>query len=128
MSDDRMTEAAGLVDNIYALNETIKDHESSIRVLKEDVARKMDRLRLLVEGTGVSEVAGSMARAKFGIKSVPKVFDWQSLYGFIQQTGAWDLLHKRIGATAWEARVNAGINVPGVEQVVVPSVEVKGKR
>ena len=128
MSDDRMTEAAALVDGIYALQETIRDHESSIAVLKQDAERKMERLRLLVEGTGVSEVAGSLARATFGIKSMPRAYDWQALYEFIKLTDAWDLLHKRIGATAWEARLAAGVSVPGIEQIIVPEVKIKGRR
>lgn len=128
MSDDRMTEAAELVDSIYSVNETIKDHESSIAVLKADVERKMDRLRLLVEGTGLTEVAGARARATFGLKSVPHVVDWQSLYAYIKESGAWEMLHKRIGVTAWQERINMGLHVPGVEQVVMPDVKVKGKR
>jgi hypothetical protein len=128
MSNDRMEEAARLVDNVYALNEAIKDHEASIAALKEDSNRKMDRLRLLVEGTGVTEVAGSLARASFGIKSVPRVTDWQELYAYIEASGAWEMLHKRIGVKAWEERINMGLTVPGVECVVVPTVTVKGKR
>jgi hypothetical protein len=128
MSNDRMEEAARLVDNVYALDEAIKDHAASIAALKEESNRKMDRLRLLVEGTGVTEVAGSLARASFGVKSVPRVVDWQELYAYIEASGAWEMLHKRIGVKAWEERINMGLTVPGVECVVVPTVTVKGKR
>lgn len=128
MSDERMREAAELVDAIFALGETIKDHEANIALLRKDSERKEERLRLLVEGTGLTEVAGSLARATFTTESVPRVFDWQSLYEFIQQTASFDLLHKRIGVKAWQERVNAGMYVPGVEQVVIPKTNIKAKR
>jgi hypothetical protein len=127
MSDERMREAAELVDRIHSFKETIRDHESSIAVLKGEVERNMDRLRLLVEGTGLTEVAGSLARATFGLKSVPHVSDWQALYGYIVANGAWELLHKRVGVRAWEERINMGLSVDGIEQVVVPNVTIKGK-
>ena len=128
MSDTRMAEAAELVDTIYGLNETIKEHESVIAILKQDVERRTDRLRLLVEGTGLTEVAGSLARAKFGLKSVPKVIDWQQVYAYVLETHAFDLLHKRLGVKAWEERINAGAYVPGVECIVIPDVNIRGKR
>lgn len=128
MSDDRMREAADLVDQIYALGETIKDHEANIAALKQDAQRKEDRLRLLVEGTGLTEIAGALARATFTTESVPRVYDWQSLYEHIKESGSFDLLHKRIGVKAWQERVLAGMYVPGVEQVVIPKVGIKGKR
>jgi hypothetical protein len=50
------------------------------------------------------------------------------LYAYIEASGAWEMLHKRIGVKAWEERINMGLTVPGVECVVVPTVTVKGKR
>ena len=125
---DPLKEAADVVDRVFNIDREISDKEADISVLKEDRARQIDRLRTLVEGTGVTEVAGQLARAKMGLKSVPRVSDWQEVYAYIQVTGSFDLLHKRIGTKAVEERWNIGQNIPGIEQVVIPDIQVRGKR
>jgi hypothetical protein len=69
-----------------------------------------------------------VGRATFGLESVPRVTDWPALYQHIIDTQSFDLLHKRIGVKAWQARADAGLYVPGIEQVVLPKVDVKARR
>lgn len=125
---DPLREAADIVDRIYALDQTVRDKEAEISILKESRAHQVERLQVLVDGTGATEIAGQLARARLGLKSVPRVSDWQEVYGYIQATGSFDLLHKRLGTKAVEERWNLGQNIPGVEQVVIPDIQIRGKR
>jgi hypothetical protein len=43
--------------------------------------------------------------------------DWVKLYGHIKKTGDFDLLHKRISATAIKERWMGGKDVPGIEHM-----------
>ena len=122
-----LREAAELVDRIYSTRETVDDHKRVIDVLEESIKRDTERLSLLMEQSGSTEVAGAYARAKWGTKSVPQVRDWPSLYDFIRSSGSFELLHKRIGVKAWQERVDAGLTVPGVEQVILPEMKITGR-
>jgi hypothetical protein len=122
-----LREAAELVDRIYSTRETVDDHRRVIEALEESIKRDTERLSLLMEQSGSTEVAGANARAKWGTKSVPQVRDWPSLYDYIRSSGAFELLHKRIGVKAWQERVDAGLTVPGVEQVIIPEMKITGR-
>lgn len=128
MSDDRMKQAAELVDAIFSFREKVKELEASVALVKEEIARREDMLRVLVEGSGVTEVAGALARAAFGVKLVPACRDWGVLQAHIAATGQFDLLHRRLTQRACEERWAVGINIPGVEQIAVPELKITAKR
>jgi hypothetical protein len=46
--------------------------------------------------------------------TVPQVQDWAALDAYIVKHKALDLLQRRVSATAWRERVDAGQEVPGV--------------
>lgn len=63
-----------------------------------------------------SGAAGLRYRAQRVEKVKPAVTDWPALHAYVQRTGAFDLLQKRVGDVAVAARWEAGEAVPGVEK------------
>jgi len=47
-------------------------------------------------------------------KRMPRCTDWPNLYAYIQQEGAFELLHKRLTESAIMERVDAGEILPGI--------------
>ncbi len=65
----------------------------------------------------VDEGSYSVRRA-----TVPQVTDWGKLDAYILKTKSLDLLHRRLTATAWAARLEQGVEVPGVEAATVTTL------
>ena len=68
--------------------------------------------------------AGLRYRAQIVSKDVPRAMDWTAVHGFIQKSGRFDLLQKRLGEKAVMDMVEAGETIPGVEIVKVPDVSI----
>lgn len=58
--------------------------------------------------------AGKRYRAQVIVKVVPKTDDWNALHAYVQETGRFDLLQKRLSDTAVKAMWDNGEAVPGV--------------
>jgi hypothetical protein len=83
----------------------------------------------LVQSLSKSDEAGVFGlkyKAKHTTKRIPKVMDegWGKLYSFIQQTGRFDLLQRRLGDKAVMEMIEAGETVPGVETMLVSDISV----
>jgi hypothetical protein len=69
---------------------------------------------------GVSAAGGHLLRvALAGPDYVPQVKDWQAFYGYIQETGAFELLERRPGKAAARERWEAGEIIPGIDKFPV---------
>lgn len=54
----------------------------------------------------------------------PVATDWPALYAFIKANDAWELLHKRVTATAIKERWDDGEEIPGVGRADVYKLSV----
>lgn len=68
--------------------------------------------------------AGLRYRAQIKMKVSYKAADWEKVWGFVQKTGRFDILQKRLGETAVADTYAAGETIPGVERVNVPELSV----
>lgn len=68
--------------------------------------------------------AGSLCILTLQKKDKPVVGDWLKLYDYIHATKSFDLLQKRVGEGAVQARWEDGIIVPGVEAFPVFSLSI----
>jgi hypothetical protein len=62
-------------------------------------------------------MGGLSGNVKMHVHPKPKVEnpdDWDKLYAFIQETGRWELLHKRVTESVVEELWENGVEVPGV--------------
>lgn len=81
------------------------------------------RLAAAIKEAGLSKVAN----VKYQRKLRPHVTDWESFRAHIVATDGWDLLERRPGVAACNARWEDNIHIPGVEQFPVDDLSV-GKR
>lgn len=58
-------------------------------------------------------------------KAKPKAADWDEIYKYIERTGSFELLHKRLMEKACEERRILGDPIPGVEWEEVESLKIK---
>lgn len=90
-------------------------------------AREMELREHLIASLSKSDdtgVAGKTHRAQIVVKPEPKAEDWPAVQAFIQKSGRFDILQKRLAVTAVKDMWDAGEAVPGVGKVLVPSVSI----
>lgn len=94
---------------------------------KEVQARETELREYLINNLSKSDdtgAAGLRYRAQIVMKDVPRAADWPSIHGFVQKTGRFDLLQKRLGEKAVMDMVADGQLIPGVEIVHIPDVSI----
>jgi hypothetical protein len=65
----------------------------------------------------LTKASGGAATASIKVSIVPLVEDWEMFHDYIETTGEFDLLQKRISVTAWRSRAEEGLVIPGVSSV-----------
>lgn len=115
----------GCIDMLYSLRQGRHAIEQKAEKVKkdEDVLEKH-----LLETFGKSDLEGArgkLAVAGVTLSTVPSVKDWDKLYAYIKKKDAFDLLQRRVSATAYRARLDEKVVVPGVESFNVVKLSVK---
>jgi len=100
---------------IAALRAQREGFEAQAAAVKSQEDAIREWLKAAMEQLGLPGVKGSTLGATLSEVTSPQVTDWAKLYAYIKKTGDFELLHRRVGATAWAERVAAGKSVPGVE-------------
>ena len=115
---------AGVVDLFYKVRAERLEEEKyvdEVREFENELKRELINSIPKSEATGV---AGKVARATIVKKEVDQVKDWDAFYAYMQKNKAWDLLQKRINASAVRARRDAKKPVPGTETIDIVDVSI----
>jgi hypothetical protein len=105
------------IDMLYELREQRLGIEKRVKELKEQEVQARNDIFELLASMGLTKASGALATCGIKVTNVPLVEDWDTLWGYIQQTGEFDLVQKRISVTAWRARFDDGVTIPGVSKV-----------
>lgn len=88
--------------------------ESLESALKDFFINKLDK-----NSTGI---AGRVARVQIQPKSIPIAENWPKFYKYVQKTGAFDLMQKRLAEGAVKERWDNGVQLPGIGRMQVKTV------
>jgi hypothetical protein len=94
--------------------ETVKARESELR----------DYIITNLSKSDDTGAAGLRYRAQIVSKDVPRPADWKKIHDYIQDTGRFDLLQKRLGEKAVMDMVADNQTIPGIEIISVPDVSI----
>jgi hypothetical protein len=115
----------GRVADLY---NDVRQHRLAMEKEVEPVrARETELREYLIANLSKSAdtgAAGLRYRAQIVSKDVPRAMDWPAVHAFIQKSGRFDLLQKRLGETAVKDMVADGQTIPGIEMVKVPDVSI----
>ena len=64
---------------------------------------------------GLDKISNDICTISLKTEVVPTVEDWDSLHEHITETNQFELLQKRMSATAYRELVATGFDVPGVK-------------
>lgn len=88
---------------------------------------KEKKLKALVIAKMKEAKATSMGGLKYGAnrdpnKKKPVAGDWSKIYAWIAENDAFDILQKRLTETAVQARIDDGIEIPGIVEIPIDDI------
>jgi chromosome segregation ATPase len=88
------------------LTDDVRKANNKLGELEKDI---MD----LMSKAGITQAASDKASLSMKLKQHPAINDWKAFYGYVAETGQFELLHKRLSSTAFRERWDAGEAIPG---------------
>lgn len=110
------------VDRLYELREKRLKQAKTVEALEREEKELKEHLIQNISKADSSGVAGKKAKVTIHTKAQPSVKDWDAFYKYISRHKAYELLQRRVNATAVAERWEAGKELPGVEKFNVVSV------
>jgi hypothetical protein len=110
-------EVGDLIDLLYQKREERLKMQGEVDNLEMEEKAIREAIISNLGEQGLQGGKGMVATASITRRVVGAPKDWDALYGYIQSTGSFDLLHKRISDTAYRDRLEQGVVVPGLEPV-----------
>lgn len=89
--------------------------------VKESQKLLLSQAKALCEKHGLDGAVGQNARLTLSEQEYPTVDDWGLVYGYLQETGNFQILQQRAAATRIKELIEAGENIPGIS--ITPTVE-----
>ena len=117
MSTESSQDIGPVIDALYALREMRLGMQKKVDELKAEELNMRNAIFDKLAALGLTKASGTVATAGIKVSNIPLVEDWDALQEYIKKTGEFDLLQKRISVTAWRARFEEGVEVPGVSKV-----------
>jgi hypothetical protein len=106
------------IDKLYTLRQERKEIERKAEAVKEKESALERHIIESFSKTDLDGARGTVAVAGLSQATVPTVKDWDALYKYVKKHNAFDLLQKRVSATAYRERLDVKEVVPGVEPFI----------
>ena len=93
-------------------------------------SRKMELEAKIVSSLkqqGIDRVGNDGCTVSIKEEIVPTVQDWDQVYKYLIQTKQFELIQKRMSATAFRELLQMGMNVPGVKATELTRVNFRSK-
>ena len=97
------------------VREQIKVVQSEEKLLKSQQRELESQISIRMQEQGLDKISNDICTISLKTEVVPTVEDWDSLHEHIIETNQFELLQKRMSATAYRELVATGFDVPGVK-------------
>ena len=106
--NDLLVEVAKIRGEIKTVQAEEKSLKSQQRELESQISIRMQE-------QGLDKISNDVCTISLKNEIVPTVEDWDQLHEHITDTGQFELLQKRVSATAYRELIASGMDVPGVK-------------
>ena len=118
--DDKMNMLADTRAKLKVLLEQEKELKQVQNALEAEIAADMER-------QGLTQTGNDVCTISLKTETVPTVEDWDVLHQHISDTGRFELLLKRMSATAYRELIAMEPSVPGVRSTELTKVNYRSK-
>ena len=113
--DSLLAEYSNVRNGIKALQTREKELTTSKRELEAQISIRMQE-------QGLDKISNDVCTISLKNEIVPTVENWDDLHEHIVKTGQFELLQKRMSATAYRELITTGMDVPGVKSTELTRV------
>ena len=116
-----------LLTELTEVRTSLKNLQEKERGFK---SRKMEleaRIVSTLKEQGIDRIGNDNCTVSIKEEVVPTVEDWDQVYQHLLQTKQFELIQKRMSATAFRELLQMGMNVPGVKATELTSVNFRSK-
>ena len=106
------------------LNDLAETRKELASLLEKEKILKSKKLELVVS---ISHPRTNACTISLKTEVVPTVEDWDALHQHITDTGRFELLQKRMSATAYRELLQLGMDLPGVTSTELTRVNFRSK-
>ena len=118
--DDKMNMLADTRAKLKVLLDREKELKNVQNALEAEIAADMER-------QGLTQTGNDVCTISLKTETVPTVEDWDVLHQHISDTGRFELLQKRMSATAYRELIAMEPSVPGVRSTELTKVNFRSK-
>lgn len=118
--DDKMNMLTNTRAKLKVLLEQEKELKNVQNALEAEIAADM-------ESQGLTQTGNDVCTISLKTETVPTVEDWDVLHQHISDTGRFELLQKRMSATAYRELIAMEPSVPGVRPTELTKVNFRSK-
>ena len=118
--DDKMNMLTNTRAKLKVLLEKEKELKNVQNALEAEIAADMER-------QGLTQTGNDVCTISLKTETVPTVEDWDVLHQHISDTGRFELLQKRMSATAYRELIAMEPSVPGVRSTELTKVNYRSK-
>ena len=118
--DDKMNMLANTRAKLKVLLDQEKELKQVQNALEAEIAADMER-------QGLTQTGNDACTISLKTEVVPTVEDWDVLHKHISDTGRFELLQKRMSATAYRELIAMEPSVPGVRSTELTKVNYRSK-
>ena len=116
-----------LLNELTQVRTSLKNLQEKERGFK---SRKMEleaRIVSTLKEQGIDRIGNDNCTVSIKEEIVPTVEDWDQVYQHLLQTKQFELIQKRMSATAFRELLQMGMNVPGVKATELTRVNFRSK-
>ena len=118
--DELLTELTEVRTNLKGLQEKERGFKSRKMELEAKIVSTLKQ-------QGIDRVGNDGCTVSIKEEIVPTVQDWDKVYKYLIQTKQFELIQKRMSATAFRELLQMGMNVPGVKATELTRVNFRSK-
>ena len=112
---DLLTELAKTKKEIKSIQDNEKAYKATQRELEAQIVIRMQE-------QGLDKVSNDLCTISIKQEIVPTVENWDDVHEHIVKTNQFELLQKRMSATAYRELIALGMDVPGVKSTELTRV------
>ena len=118
--DELLTELTEVRTNLKSLQEKERGFKSRKMELEAKIVSTLKQ-------QGIDRVGNDGCTVSIKEEIVPTVQNWDEVYKYLIQTKQFELIQKRMSATAFRELLQMGMNVPGVKATELTRVNFRSK-
>lgn len=116
-----------LLKDLNDSKQSLRELQAEEKTLKQSINELENRIILNLENQGVDRIGNDVCTVSIKKEIVPTVDDWDSVHQHIIDTGQFELLQKRMSATAYRELQQMGQEVPGVVATELTRINFRSK-